>query len=435
MNGEEITVNGGYHAEEKDLGFEKPPSWVHLKLINGKNSKQQYRLRYRQPIMTRSAICGAPAATDSSNPERFSSTAVANPARSVVTIDSTNDGYGIAGPGPSTLGNAANKTDLAPDLDSAINIDASAAASFPTQGGVHAAAKLTTAISATQPGASERSEAKDLANVPMWAQKASQNAHAPLWSTNQDKAAQHVPACVWKGTTEEGPSKQPDLKAPGYIPSNTPETTDFSGLAVDVDYTKEIRVFAQPRYSVHIDMDMKPPCAPKVDLKARSYSRKTAPQACSVQGNSGNIIGMNYIKARRAFYQRDPDQKVGWHTVWTVEPTTSADLDNVSSKTLASIQAESDNPKEHKARSPSPREVPVDQDRSYVDKCQKRCRIEEDSEEEWSGFSDCSGTSTPEPVGGSTLEEWRAKAVRISHPLTFFKLTCANIGAINRWHA
>ena len=395
MNGEEVAINGDYHAEEKDLVFEQKPNWVHPKLINGKNSKQQYKRLYHQPIMTRSAPHSAPATTDSSNLESSSSTAVANSASSVVTIDPAKDDYGIAGPGPSTLEKAAKKTDLESDLDSVVGIDASAPASFSTQGG-HAAANSTTAISATEADPSERSNAKNLANVPIWAQKASQKAYAPLWVANQDKALQHVPAWARKGAIKEDSPNQHNPKAPETIPPNAPETTDLDGSPADSTYSKDIRVFAQSRYNVHVDMDMKPPCALKVNLEPRSYSTKPAPAACSARGNSGNIIGMNYIKARRALHQRDPNRRLGWHTVWTVKSTT-----------------------------------PAGQDNPYVDKRRKRCCIEEDSEDEWSGFSDCSKTSTPESVSSCTSEDFCAKAVRISISYHILQLSYADIRVIN----
>lgn len=427
-----MAINGDYHAEEKDLVFEKKPSWVHPKLVNGKNSKQQYRQWYSQPIRTRSATHSAPATTDSSNLESSSSTAVANSASSVVTINSAEDDDGIAGPGPSTLEKAAKKTNLASDLDSAMDIDVSAPASFPTQGGVHAAAKSTTAISATQAGSSLRSNAKILANVPIWAQKAYEKVHAPLWLRKQDKAPQHVPAWARKGTAEEDSPKRLEPKAPENIPSNAPETTDLKGSAADVDYSKEIRMFAQPRYSINVDMSMKPPCALKVDLEPRSYSTKPAPTACSARGNSGNIIGMNYIKARRALHQRDPNRRLGWHTTWTVKPANLADLGNPRSKALAGMQAKLDNPYMCKPRGSSPLAIPAGQNNPYVGNRQERCRVEEDSEDEWSGFSDRSKTSIPEPVGGSTSEEMCTKAVRIPfHSMLFFKLSYADIRAIH----
>lgn len=420
-NGEEVVLKGDFHASDKDLTFDTTPAWVHPKLVKGKSSKHRYRQRYRKPIMTRSVARNNGVVTGLINAISPSAKAtnstgggVAMDLDTPAAITELRKGDSAAIPGPSTLANPVKEANISAEADSVLE-DKSVPVSAPLQNGTPAGASSTAGTLATPAGPSKRPSPKDPTSVPIWAQKARTPA-GPSQRPNR-KAHEYVHGGVKKTTAQAGPYQSLDPKAPEYVPTQAEKATRSSAAAGNTKGSKPMHVFAQPRYNIHMDMDMKPPCALKIDLKARSYSTKPAPPACDARGNSGNIIGMNYIKARRSLYQMDPNRKLGWHTVWTANPTSAAELNDLRAKAFATMQAHTDNPKKRKARDSSPQLIPAHGDSPYVDKRQKKRRIDEDSDEEWKGFSDRSKSSSPECAGGSTLEELRAKAVRIPPPI------------------
>ena len=163
----------------------------------------------------------------------------------------------------------------------------------------------------------------------------------------------------------------------------------------DAFSNEEMNALAQPRYSIYFDMDLKPPCALKIHLTARSYSTKPAPPPTGNRANSGNIIGMNYLKARKALNHPDPDRKLGWHNILTTKTTIATDSEWLRVKTLASAKLQSTNLKKRKAPDVSSLHEPTIGGTVDLVTREKKRRIGEESDDEWKGCSDGSRSSSP----------------------------------------
>ncbi|KAL8797030.1 MAG: hypothetical protein Q9195_000801 [Heterodermia aff. obscurata] len=451
-NGEEAVVSENFHAREEDMVFKKKSKPPHPKLISGKKSKREYRERYRPPFMTRSEARKERAATE------LKAVADNGLAMDLDTPASTNglakDVDSNGGPGPSTLANASKKAHLAGKADTTMETDTPAAESVPQQKGDPSPALLMAGISTTQEGRSQQSSPKRTANVPVWAQNATSqtnsqplNLEAPTFipmSAVQVKSSRHPEAKgpvhipIWARATpiQEGlpqrlgpeatppvtmhaqktttqVSAQPiDSKGPQNLSASAQNAATIGASTTNTISAKDQRVFAQPRYTIYDDMDLKPPCALKIALKARSYSKKpAAPIECKARGNSGNIIAMNYLKARQALHQRDAKSQLGWHSSSTVDLDTEAEVNSVSRTILASYRVESEISRKHRASDDRLFVLHLRIGRSTTDKDDKERGMDEDSEEEFKSFSDGSTSSSPKSASEAALEELRAKAV------------------------
>ena len=450
MNGGEGAVSDNTQAKEDDVVFKKKSIAIHPKLISGKASRLRYRQRYRLPFMTRLEARKERALV------RLKAVADNDLAMDLDTLASTDDllkdGDGNGGPGPSTLSNAATKARLAAKVDLTMDTDAPVLASVPQQKGSPAPALSETSISTAQEGPSQHPNPQHPAHIPIWAQMAtshpnsrSLNREVPTFiprSAIQMKSlrhpkvtgAVHIPIWAREATTQEGPfppldseaavpgpthalnataqasAQYPYLKSSQYLSTRAQNAVALGASTADIINAKDQRDFAQPRFTMYDDMDLKPPCAVKVTLDAYSYSKKTAtPITYNNRGNSGNIIAMNYLKARQALHQPDPNRKLGWYSTWTVDlnPKAEANSDH-QAKVLASIRAQSDNSRKRRASDDSLFELQLRTGALPVNVYKKIRRIEEDSEEEFNGFS---SSSSPKPVSESSIEELRAKAV------------------------
>ena len=400
---EEVAIDEKVHAEDDDMIFKKRPFPVHPKLISGKNSKREYKPRYRLPFMTRSearkartaaGLNGAPAPT------------------------SAHAEHSVSGPGPSTLAKATKKAHLAAEADLTMDTDTPVPASIPQQESNPTTLPLVTGISTTQEGSSQCPDANHPARVPLWAQMATSR---PI----SQRLKLGVPRFIPRSAIQVKSLRHPQAKGPVHIPIWAREAFTQESLptlaqkaaiigasTADTISAKDQRNFAQPRYSSYDDMDLKPPCALKITLEARSYSKKlAAPITCNARGNSDNIIGMNYLKARQALHQLDPNRKLGWYTTRTVNLNTKAEAINVCAKTLPSIHVQSDNSRKRRASDDGLFEMLLRKGSLPADAYNKRRRIGGDSDEEFQGFSGHSGCSSSKSVSEATLDDLRAKAV------------------------
>ena len=464
MNGGEVAVDDNTQAKEDDIVFKKKSLAIHPKLICGKFSKLSYRQRYRMPFMTRSEAHKERATA------RLKAVADNSLAMDLDTLasmdDLAKDGDGNGGPGPSTLANASTKAHLAAEADLTTDTDASVPASVPQQKDNPAPALLATNISTAQEGSSQHPNPQDPAHIPIWAQIATSqpnsrglNPEAPTfiprsaiqmkyWRHPKFTGAVHIPAWAREATTQEGsfppfnpeaavPAPTHHLKATAQASAQFPDWKGLQNLSAraqdavalgastaDIINAKDQRDFAQPRFTIYDDMDLKPPCATKVTLNAHSYSKKTAtPITYKTRGNSGNTIAMNYLKARQALHQHDPNRKLGWFAISTVNLNPKAEENSVhQAKVLASIRVQSDNSRKRRASDDGLFELHLRTGTLPGNVYKKIRRIEQDSEEEeFNGFSDHSSSSSPKPVSGSTVEELRAKAVS---NISLFIISC-----------
>ena len=445
MNEGEGAASDNFHAREEDMVFTKKPIATHPKLITGKESKRGYRQRYRLPFMTRSEARKERAAA------RLE--AVADHGLDIVASadDLVQDGDSNGGPGPSTLANATKTANLAAKAAPTKDTDTPAPASVPQQKCNHAPTLLVTGVSAAQEGPSQHPNPKHPAHIPIWAQTATSQPnsqglnpealsfipmsaiqvkssrhpeakgpiHIPIWATTQEGPIPHVSpgATHAQKLTTQASTQYLDCKDPQSLSTSAQDAATLAASTADTINAKDQREFAQPRFSIYDDMDMKPPCAIKITLNARSYSKKTAAPMITykARGNSGNIIGMNYLKARQALHQLDPNRKLGWYTIRTVNLNTKAEVNTVRAKNLAGIRLQSDNSAKRRSNDDSLFELLLRKDRLPVDvdEHNKTRRIEEQgTEKEFkSCFSDRSSSSSPKPPSESTCEELRAKAV------------------------
>ena len=446
-NGKEVIITD----REEDMGFKKKRLVAHPKLVSGENSKPQYR-KYRLPFMTRSearkerAAAGLKGVADDGLAMDLDTPAP--------TDDLAKHGDSNGGPGPSTLANASKKAHLAAEADFTMDTDTPAPANVPQQKGNPAPGMLVAGISTTQGGPSQHPNPKHPAHVPTWAQTATSQpnsqrlnpeaptfiptsaiqvkssrhpeakgpVHIPIWA--KETVAQISPSRVLgpeaalpvtthaQKTTTRVSAHYPNCKGPQNLSTRAQNAATLGASTADTINARDQREFAQPRYSIYNDMDLKPPCALKVTLEGRSYSKKpAAPIICKARGNSGNIIAMNYLKARHALYRLDPNKKLGWYTTRTVNLNTNAEVNSVRAKILASTRVQSDNSKKRRASDDGLFELLLRQGSLPAKHHQKRRRIEEDSEEEFKGFSDRSCSSSPKSVSEVALEDLRAKAV------------------------
>ena len=113
QNGEEIVVEGDYHAEDKDLVFDQAPPKKRSKLVFGKKRESRLKIPYRQ-FVTRSEIHndhinGGPTVSTLMPTEATKSVGHGvslNANAPTGPGHSASDAYGVAGPGPSTLANS-----------------------------------------------------------------------------------------------------------------------------------------------------------------------------------------------------------------------------------------------------------------------------------------------------------------------------------------
>ena len=440
-NGEEVVI-----SESK-----KKPKAAHPKLISNKNSKRQNKERYRPPFMTRSearkerAAAELKAVADDGLPMDLDAPA---PADALGKEDDSN-----GGPGPSTIANATKKAHHAAEADATMDTDTPASESVTQQKGDPSPVLLATGITTAQESSSRHSNPKHPGNVPVWAQTPSAhlnsqplNTEAPTFIPTavpvkssrhpEAKGPVHIPVWARATTTQGGPFQSLAPGATLPVAMQVQQTTtqgsaqyidrkDARNLSVSAQNAallgastantinaKDQRYFAQPRYSLYDDMDMMPPCALKIALKARSYSKKpAAPITYNSRGNSGNIIAMNYLKARQAFHQAGPNRKLGWYSTSTVVPDAKSEVNSVRAKTLASTRVQSDNSQKRRARDERLFALLLRKGSLTAGGCNKGRRIEEDSEEEFQGVSDRSKSPSAKATGTATLEELRAKAV------------------------
>ena len=382
MNGGEGAATDDSHAREEDMVSTKKPIAVHPKLITGKESKRGYRQRYRLPFMTRSAARKERAAAGLERPSQHPN--LKHPAH--------------------------------------IPIWAQTATSQPNSRGLDPEAPTFIPMPAIQVKSSRHPEAKGPVHIPIWArEETTQEGLIPHLSP---EATVPVPTHPQKLTTQAS-AQHLDCKGPQNLSTSAEHAATLCASIADTINVKDQREFAQPRFSIYDDMDMKPPCALKVTLNARSYSKKTAIPITTykARGNSGNIIGMNYLKARQALHQLGPNRKLGWYTIWTVNLDTKAEVNSVRAKVLAGIRVQSDNSRKRRSNDDSFFELLLRKDRLPVDEYNKTRRIEEHgTEKEFKfHFSDRSSSSSPKSVSESTSEELRAKAVSSS---CSFTLSC-----------
>ena len=445
QNGEEAVVSNNFHASEEEMAFNKKSYTAHPKLVNGKKSKREYKERYRVPFMTRSEAHKARAAA---GPETVTDDGLAMHLDTPAPTDHlANDGDSNGGPGPSTLALATKKAHLAAEADLTMDTDTPATASVPQQNGNPTPALLVTDISTAQEGSSQHPNPKHPAHIPIWAQmaisqpsslppafiprsaiqskssrhpEATGPVHIPIWAretTTQESRRLSPEATVPATTHDRQPTTQVsaqnfDCKAPQNLSPRAQNAVTLGASTADTINTKDQRDFARPRYSFYDDMDLKPPCSLKVTLKANSYSKKpAAPITCNTRGNSGNIIAMNYLKARHALHQLDRNSKLGWYTIRTVNRNTKAEVNSVRANNLTSTCAQPDNSRKRRASDDGLFEMLLRKGSLPTEGDNKKRRIEEDSEEEFKGFSDRSNSPSPEPVNEVQLQDLRVRAV------------------------